>query len=330
MFDLENQSLTAIEGIKVGQVQNLDALTGCTVVLCPPHTIGGVDQRGGAPGTHETDLLKPLHRIEHINAVVLTGGSAYGLASVAGVMQQLESQGIGHNVQIGVVPIVPAAVIFDLNLGSFSVRPDREMGRLATQRASSASVVEGNVGAGTGASIGKLAGMPFACKSGVGSFAMGVQGDIVVAALMVVNAVGDVLDEQNRILAGTRTPPHGKTYANSLNLMAERAAAPVGTNTTIGVVATNAYLSKEDTNKLAQMAQNGLARAIRPVHTMFDGDTVFALSTGTAGPGDVSVLGAFAAEVTATAIRRAVLAATPLGGLPSAKSLRAQGDVDAD
>lgn len=320
---MENNSLTAVEGIRVGHMQNFDAATGCTVVLCPASTVAGIDQRGGAPGTHETALLSPLNRIEHVNAIVLTGGSAYGLSSVAGVMQYLEEQGIGHDVRIGVVPIIPAAVIFDLNLGSYNIRPDASMGRIAAERASNAMVVEGSIGAGTGASVGKLSGMATAVKSGVGSAAMTLPGGVVVAALMVVNAVGDVINEDGAILAGVRTKADHSSFADSLTVMQQRAAeAIVGTNTTIGVVATNATLTKAESTKMAQMAQNGLARTIRPVHTMFDGDTVFGLATCTAPSVEVSLLGTFAAEVTATAIRRAVLSSTSLGGLLSLSALQ--------
>ena len=319
---MKNQTLTAVEGIRVGHAQNLDAMTGCTVIICPPETTGGVDQRGGAPGTRELDLLRPLHRIEYVNAILLTGGSAYGMAAAIGVMSTLEQQGIGHVVGVGVVPIVPGAVIYDLNVGSPSIRPDANMGAQATERASDAVVTEGCVGAGTGATVGKFAGLEMACKAGVGSAAIELPGGIIVAALMVVNAVGDILADNGTILAGARQAPNGDTFANSLELAKMGlAAATAGTNTTIGVVATNAKLSKNDTNKMAQMAHNGLARAIRPVHTMYDGDTVFALATNTGPQADVSILGAFAAEVTAHAIRRAATQATPMAGLPSATTM---------
>ncbi len=318
----KNYTLTAIKGIQVGHMHDEEALTGCTVVLCPPQTVGGIDQRGGAPGTHETDLLRPSRRVEHVNAIVLTGGSAYGLATVTGVMRFLEERGIGHDVGLGVVPIVPAAVIFDLGLGSFQTRPDQQMGYAAADNASTTPVREGNIGAGIGASIGKLAGMEFACKAGIGTYALHLQDGLIIAALAVVNALGDVLSETGQILGGTRTPPHGKTFADSLKVLQTHISTPTaGTNTTLAIVATNATLTKQATNKVAELAQNGLARAIRPVHTLFDGDTVFALATGELGAVDVNIVGSFAAEVLATAIRRAVLAAEPLGGLPSATDI---------
>jgi L-aminopeptidase/D-esterase-like protein len=322
---MTNQTLTAIEGIRVGHVHNLDGPTGCTVIVCPPNTVGGVDQRGGAPGTRETDLLRPMHMVEHVNAIMLAGGSAYGLDAAGGAMRWLEEQGIGFNVGVGVVPIVPAAIIFDLDIGDPTVRPDAAMGYAACQAASDDPVEEGSLGAGAGARVGMLMGSPLlACKSGVGSAVIDLDGTYWVGALFVVNALGDVVDEAGSILAGTRQPPDGSSFVGALNIVrniAGMTTAASGSNTVIGVVATNARLSKEETNKVAQMAQDGLARAIRPAHTMLDGDTIFSLATGTAGPGNVSAIGAFAAEVTAQAIRRAVQAAGPLAGLPNGGSI---------
>jgi L-aminopeptidase/D-esterase-like protein len=315
---MNNPTLTAIEELRVGHAHNLDGPTGCTVVLCPPNTVGGVDQRGGAPGTRETDLLRPLHMVEHVHAVMLAGGSAYGLDAAGGVMRYLEEQGIGFDAGVGVVPVVPAAIIFDLDVGDPKIRPDTAMGYAACQTASSDPVAEGCVGAGAGAAVGRLLGPSFACKSGIGSALIDLGDGLQVGALVVVNALGDVIGEQGEILAGTRQPPEGKQFANALNVlpaMARMTASGPG-NTVIGVVATNAQLTKEEANKVAQMAQDGLARAVRPTHTMLDGDTIFALATGTAGRANVSVIGAFAAEVTAQAIRRAVRTATPLAGLP--------------
>lgn len=320
---MDNQTITGIDGIRVGHAHNLNGPTGCTVVLCPPNTVGGVDQRGGAPGTRETDLLHPLHMVEHVHAVLLAGGSAYGLDAASGVMRYLEERGIGYNVGVGVVPIVPAAIIFDLDLGNPKVRPDAEMGYAACQSATTDPVEEGCTGAGTGAVVGRLMGPTFACKSGVGSALIDLGDGLLVGALFVANALGDVLDEQGRIIAGTRQPPDGKQFLNALNMLPALARMQTGRpgNTVIGVVATNAQLTKEETNKVAQMAQDGLARAVRPAHTMLDGDTIFALATGTAGPANVSVIGAFAAEVTAQAIRYAVQRATALGGLPAGTSI---------
>lgn len=310
-----NKTLTAINGVRVGHAHNES--TGCTVILCPPNTVGGVDQRGGAPGTIETDLLRPMHSVEHVNAIVLAGGSAYGLDSAGGVRRYLEEQGIGFDVRLAVVPIVSGAIIFDLDLGDPSIRPDAAMGYAACEAASDAPIAEGCVGAGVGAKVGVVAGTTMACKSGIGSSLIDLSHGVMVAALFVVNAVGDVYDEQGRIIAGTRLPPEGTQFANSLELMKQNIAlSRASTNTVIGVVATNALLNKEQTNKVAQMAHDGLAQAIRPAHTMQDGDTIFALATGTAPPANVSIIGAFAAEATALAIRRAVQQATPMFNLP--------------
>lgn len=319
----DNRSLTAIDGIRVGHAQNYDAVTGCTVILCPPETVAGIDQRGGAPGTRETDLLRPLHMIQHVHAILLTGGSAYGLDAAGGVMAYLESHGIGFDVNVAIVPIVPAAVIFDLNIGNPHIRPDAAMGRYAAENATAAPVQNGCIGAGTGAKVGVLNGIEFACKSGIGSAVITLSDGVIVAALMVVNAVGDVLDATGAILAGTRQRPDGATFADSMSILSQMGTLlPMPTNTVIGVVATNAQLSKDEANKLAQMAHNGLARMVRPAHTMFDGDTIFGLATGSAGRGNINVIGAFAADVVAAAISNAVESATPLAGLPSGKQIR--------
>ncbi|MGQ9849073.1 MAG: P1 family peptidase [Aggregatilineaceae bacterium] len=322
---MANHTLTAIEGLRVGHAHDLEGLTGCTVVLCPPGTVAGVDQRGGAPGTRETDLLRPLHLVEHVHAIVLAGGSAYGLDAASGVMRWLEEQGVGFNVGVGIVPIVPAAILFDLDLGNPAARPDAAMGYAACQRASAEPVAEGCVGAGTGAQVGRLLGPAFACKSGLGTAALEIGDGLRVGALFAVNALGDVVDEDGTILAGTRQPPDGVQFAGALTVLPALARMNMGSasNTVIGVVATNAALSKEEASKVAQMAHDGLARAIRPAHTMLDGDTIFALATGSAGRANVSVIGAFAAEVVAQAVRRAARMATPLGGLPNGASVGA-------
>lgn len=318
------QTITAIEGIRVGHAHNLDGPTGCTVILCPPNTVGGVDQRGGAPGTRETDLLRPMHMVEHVHAIMLAGGSAYGLDAASGVMHYLEEHKIGFQVGPVVVPIVPAAIIFDLDVGDPAIRPDAAMGYAACEAASSDPVAEGSVGAGAGARVGMILGSPFACKSGLGSAVIDLGSGLLVGALMVVNAVGDVIDEQGAILAGVRQPPDGTQFAGALNFFRAMADQPFPTasNTVIGVVVTNAQLTKEEVNKVAQMAQDGLARAVRPTHTMLDGDTIFALATGTAGRANASAIGAFAAEVTTQAIHRAVQMATPLAGLPNGATFR--------
>jgi L-aminopeptidase/D-esterase-like protein len=234
-------------------------------------------------------------------------------------MRYLEEQGIGFPVGVGVVPIVPAAIIFDLDFGSPTLRPDAAMGYAACQAASADPVAEGCVGAGAGARVGSMFGPAFACKSGIGSTLIELDGGIKVAALIVVNALGDVLDEQGGILAGVRQPPEGDRFVGALTLLRGMVQMPPGrpSNTVIGVVATNARLTKEETNKVAAMAHDGLARAVRPAHTLMDGDTLFALASGSAGPANVSVIGAFAAEATELAIRRAVRTATPLGGMPT-------------
>lgn len=322
---MANQTLTAIEGLQVGHAHNLDGPTGCTVVLCPPGTVGGVDQRGGAPGTRETDLLRPGQLVEQVNAILLAGGSAYGLDAASGVMRYLEEHGTGYAVGVGIVPIVPAAIIFDLDVGDPRIRPDAAMGYAACQAASAKPVEMGGVGAGAGARVGMLLGPDFACKSGIGSAVIELGDGLKVAALIVVNAVGDVIDERGAILAGVRQPPAGDRFANALTIFSALARIQPGTssNTVVGVVATNALCSKEETNKIAQMAHDGLARAVRPAHTMLDGDTIFSLATGTAGRANLSVIGAFAAEATAQAIRQAVRAATPLAGLPVGVSIAA-------
>jgi L-aminopeptidase/D-esterase-like protein len=321
---MNNQTLTAIQGLRVGHAHDLaNGVTGCTVILCPPNAVGGVDQRGGAPGTRETDLLRPMHLVEHVHAILLSGGSAYGLDAATGIMRYLEEQGAGFPTRAGiVVPIVPAAIIFDLDVGSPAIRPDAAMGYAACLAATAEPVAEGCFGAGAGARVGGIAGIPFACKSGIGSALLELEGGLQAAALMVVNAVGDVVAEGGAILAGARQPPEGKQFAGSLNLLRQLAIAPPPSNTVIGVVATNATLTKEEANKVAQMAHDGLARAVRPAHTLFDGDTIFALATGTAGQANASLIGALAAEVTAEAIRRAVEQATPLAGLPIGRQIR--------
>jgi L-aminopeptidase/D-esterase-like protein len=326
-------SITDIPGILVGQAQDETALTGCTVILCPQGAVGGVDQRGGAPGTRETDLLHPMHLVEKIHAVVLAGGSAYGLDASTGVMKYLEEKKIGFNAGVAVVPIVCSAILFDLGLGSSVVRPDAAMGYQACLNASSSPPAQGNFGAGTGASVGKLLGMKLAVKSGIGTASKEIGGGVLVAAMVAVNAFGDVIDPATtRIIAGTRTPkpnPFGSAaspqYLDTLEAMKSFAGRTIlgfasRDNTTIGVVATNARLSKEEANKVAQMAHNGLAKTIRPAHTMFDGDTLFVMATGKKNA-DVSLVGAFAAEVVAEAILNAVRSALPAGGLSSASQL---------
>ncbi len=315
-------SLTDVPGIRVGHATNLEAATGCTVIICPDGTVGGVDQRGGAPGTRETDLLRPMHMVQTVNAILLAGGSAYGLAAADGVMRYLEEKGIGYSAQGGIiVPIVPAAILFDLAIGRADLRPDAAMGYSACQSATSDAVQQGTVGAGTGCRIGAGMGNEFATKGGIGTASVDLGDGLIVAALIAVNAVGDVVDKTGQIMAGIRQSHDGNTFAGSLNMMRAMSRiidSPAESNTVIGVVATNAKLIKEQVNKVAQMAQDGIAQAIRPAHTMFDGDTLFALATGKI-PANVNAVGAFAAEAVAQAIRNAVETATSLAGVRSLK-----------
>jgi L-aminopeptidase/D-esterase-like protein len=325
-------SIIDIPNIEIGHATDPDALTGCTVILCRKGASAGVDVRGGAPGTRETDLLNPLNLVEKVHAIVLAGGSAFGLDAASGVMRFLEEQGIGFDTGAAKVPIVPAAILYDLALGSAKVRPDAEMGYRAAASASAEACPEGNVGAGTGATVGKIFGMKSAMKSGLGSSCLDAGGGVQVGALVAVNAFGDVVDAQTgSIIAGARSTQLGPLhlgakdyFTNTLETLRTFTGRTVmgfagKSNTVIGVVATNAQLDKAEATKVAQMAHDGLARVIRPAHTMLDGDTIFALSTGNKNA-DVTTVGAFAAEAMAQAIVRAVQAAEPAGGLPGLKT----------
>lgn len=323
-----NNSITDIPGFQVGQETDGTALTGCTVILCPAGAVGGVDQRGGAPGTRETDLLRPLHLVNEVHGIVLAGGSAYGLDAASGVMQYLEEKGVGYNTGVARVPIVPAAILYDLGVGDPKTRPDANMGYRACQSASSTRPAEGNVGAGTGCTVGKILGPGQAMKSGIGTASLEIGGGILVATLIAVNAFGDVIDPHTaQIIAGARSKREGLIKLGSPDYFADtqevmktfigRMVLGIASrgNTVIGVVATNARLDKDGANKVAQMAHNGLARTIRPAHTMLDGDTIFSLAAGKK-KADLSVVGAFAAEVVAQAVVNAVRAAKPAAGLP--------------
>lgn len=301
-------AITDVRGIEVGHAHDEEALTGCTVILCRKGAVAGVDVRGGAPGTRETNLLDPVNMIEKVHGVVLAGGSAFGLDAAGGVMHYLEEQKIGFETGAAKVPIVPAAILYDLSVGRADVRPDFAMGYRAAVSATSLAAPEGNVGVGMGASVGKMRGLKYAMKSGVGTWSMKIHG-IVIGALVAVNAIGDVVDPNSgEMVAGIRS-------GSTMRWMKEhRPRAVVTSNTVIGVVATNAKLTKSQATKIAQMAQDGLARVVRPAHTMFDGDTIFALATGEK-KADVSMVGAFAAEVMSEAILRAVKMAAPAGGL---------------
>lgn len=319
-----NHTLTSIPGLLVGHWTDLDAATGCTVILCPQGATAGVDVRGSAPGTREIALLDPVCTVEQVHGVVLSGGSAFGLAAADGVMRWLEERGHGFDVGVAKVPIVPAAILFDLAIGRADVRPDAAAGYAACQAASAEPVAEGNVGAGTGATVGKVLGFKQATKAGVGSAARTIGKGIRVAALVAVNAVGDVIDPTTgRILAGARRPVVGG-FVDSQKFLESRLGQTIqdlaGRNTTIGVVATNARLTKAGCTKVAQMAHDGLARTIRPVHTMLDGDTIFALSLGDKDA-DPGLVGAVAADVVAEAVLRAVRAAETLHGIPALRDL---------
>ncbi len=302
-------SITDVHGIKVGHAHDLRARTGCTVVLCEAEgAVAGVDVRGAAPGTRETDLLTPGNLVERIHAVVLTGGSVFGLDSACGVVGYLEERRVGFDTGVARVPIVPAAVIFDLATGSASVRPDARMGQTACKQASSDPVEEGQVGAGAGATVGKILGPAFASPGGVGTASIKLLTGVTVGALVVVNAFGDIIDsETGRILAGARAPS-GRGWLDTSRAIAQRSndtPAPFSAieNTTLAIVATDGALTKAEAQRVALMAHDGLARAIRPVHTMFDGDTVFALSTGDL-QADVTTIGSVAADLVARAIAR--------------------------
>ena len=308
-------SITRVAGIEVGHFTDSRRPTGCTVVMARAGAVGGVDVRGAAPGTRETDLLDPCNLVDKVHAIVLAGGSAWGLDAATGAVRWLEEQGVGLDVGVGRLPLVPAAVLFDLLVGDMRVRPDAAAGYAACAAASSVDPAEGNVGAGAGASVGKMFGMARAMKGGVGTASVTVDG-VTVGALIACNAVGDVLDPDTaRIVAGARTADGLQLLDTRRALLRGELAQSVlpGTNTTIGVIATDAVISKAQAQRLAVAAHDGLARAINPVHTQLDGDTLFTLGTGASGkqPG-MLLLATMAAEATARATLRAVQAARAL------------------
>ena len=315
------KGLTDVPGILVGHATDAGALTGCTVILCGSEAFGGVDIRGSATGTCEIEALNPGHVAPNVHGICLAGGSSFGLEASSGVRRVLERRGIGFNAGVAHVPIVPSAILFDLGLAKAGVRPDREMGEKATLAASDGPVAEGNVGAGTGATVGKLFGMKQAMKSGIGSASLTIGPNLVVAALVAVNALGDVIDPASRkILAGARKTPESGEFIDSTAML--RHGVPVGgfartnsRNTTLAVVATNAKLDRVQTNKLAALASLGVARTISPVNTMSDGDITFAISLGNERA-TVDEVGVTAAEVLSMAILRAVRAAKSAGGIP--------------
>lgn len=277
------KTIEAVEGIKVGHASDYKALTGCTVILCEKGATAGVDVRGSAPGTRETDLLNPLCTVDKVHAILLSGGSAFGLDAASGVMQYLEERGHGFDVGVAKVPIVPAAVLFDLAVGDANVRPNAKMGYSACEDAEKGKTVYGQIGAGTGATVGKLYGFEYAMTSGVGTYSLTLENGVTVAAIIAVNAVGDVRDsDTGNILAGARDRETDVFLDCNKALLGETPfkMGELSTNTTIGVVATDAKLSKAEAGKVAQMAHNGYARSISPIHTSMDGDTLFALSYG--------------------------------------------------
>ncbi len=329
---IPNLGLTAVDGIRVGHFTLRERPTGCTVILADGEgAVGGVSQRGGAPGTRETDLLDPANLVERVNAIVLSGGSAFGLDAAQGVVRYLEERSIGYKTGAGVVPIVPAAILFDLGFGGDAkVRPTADCGYKAAVAATSGAVQEGNVGAGAGATVGKMGGVGPAgvrrlpMKAGIGSASITMADGLAVSAIVAVNAVGDIIDPlTGQVVAGARNPDGTLADMRTLLRGGSNLTPPrVGENTTIAVVATNARLTKAQASRMASMADDGLARAIYPSHTIGDGDTVFALATGTwTGAPNLTVVGALAAEVLAEAIVRAATQAAGLGGLPAARDL---------
>jgi len=308
-------SLTDVSGIRVGHATDPVGLTGCTVVLCEAGATVAGEVRGGAPGTLETDVLNPSNLIQQAHGVLLTGGSAYGLAAASGVMRYLEERNVGFDARVARVPIVPTAVIFDLAVGDAGARPDAAMGYAACANASAGPVEEGSVGVGTGATVGKIMGPDRAMKGGVGSWSIRLYDGAVVGALVVVNALGDVIDGRGDILAACRGAD-GRFIRAAEELMRRPPAAAFATNTTLAVVATSAAISKAEAWRIAVQGHAGLSRAIVPSHTLFDGDSVFVLATGATGTSDLTSLGEAAAQTVAEATRRAVRISRGMGGIP--------------
>jgi L-aminopeptidase/D-esterase-like protein len=309
-------SICDVPGIKVGHAQDDIGGTGCTVILPDNDAVCGVEVAGGGPGTRETDALNPVNLIQGVHAVYLGGGSAYGLAGADGVMAWCEENGRGFDVKVGIVPIVPSAVLFDLPVADYHSRPDKAMGYQACINATSNESRCGNVGAGMGASVGKTNGMEFAMKGGLGTASMKC-GDVVIGAIVAVNCLGDVIDPTTgKIIAGVLN--EDKTdFAGTINIYKElisQGIQPKLSNTTIGAIATNAALTKAQAKKVSMMAHDGFARVINPIHTLHDGDTIFTLSTGKQ-EADISIIGALAAEVMATAVLRAVRSAETMFGI---------------
>jgi L-aminopeptidase/D-esterase-like protein len=309
--------ITDVKGIKVGHSQSEEGLTGCTAVICEKGATGGVDVRGSAPGTRETDLFKPDKLVDKIHSVVLSGGSAFGLEAASGVMRYLEEQGTGFDVGVTKVPIVASAVIFDLGLGDHRIRPDMKMGYDAAKSASSEECRQGNIGCGTGATIGKINGPTGAMKSGLGSATIRV-GELVVSAIVAVNSFGDIYDYETGIQIAGVYDYENRELRNTYNIMKNqnKSSSFNMCNTTIGIVATNGILTKAEANKVAELAHNGFARSINPVHTMLDGDTIFAMATNEI-KGDINLIGTIASEVMSRAITNAIVNAKSCSGLYS-------------
>lgn len=315
-------SFTSIDGIRVGHAEDTKAATGCTVIICEEGATAGVDVRGGSPGTRETDLLDPKNLVDKVHAVLLAGGSAFGLDAASGVMKYLEERDIGFDVQLTKVPIVCGAVLFDLAVGDYRVRPDFNMGYEACLKATDEECPSGNVGAGTGASVGKFLGMERAMKGGLGSYGLQI-GDLKVGSIVAVNALGDIIDpESGEILAGL-LDEEGKRLVGTENIMAasysERKNIFSG-NTTIGLVVTNGIFTKAEANKIASMAHNGYARSIRPAHSIFDGDTIFTMATGRV-EADINVVGFLAARTMERAVVNAIKSAESAYGLKAHRDL---------
>lgn len=321
-----NRTITAVDGLEAGHYTDPTNATGCTVIICRKGAVGGVDVRGGSPGTRDTDLLRPMHKVDRIHAVLLSGGSSFGLDAASGVVAYLENLGIGITAGPATIPIVSAAILFDLNLITSKVRPGPAEGLAACLASGREPPDEGSVGAGTGATIGKALGPAAAVKSGIGTASLTLPEGPTVAAVVAVNAYGGIFDHRSgQLIAGPRLQD-GLGFDDPMDIALRRGADhedSLHTNTTIGVVATDAPITREDANYLAMLSHDGLALAIRPCHTMKDGDTMFALSTGRfPNTADLSRLGAAAVETTAQAVIRAVQTATGLGGIPAISDLR--------
>jgi len=316
-------AITDVKGIKVGHASNFKALTGCTVILCENEAVGGIEIRGSASGTRAIDSLFSGHLVNKINAILLTGGSGFGLDATGGVMKYLEEKGKGFKTSVTKIPIVPSAVIYDLAIGDFKVRPDKVMGYQACKNATGGKFEEGSVGVGTGATVGKLLGIKHAMKGGLGTASIKLSDGIIVGALVVVNAFGDIIDvETGKIMAGARKSQDGKEFINSYEHIKKglfKKNYPFQ-NTTLGVIATNALLSNAQATKVAQMALNGFVKTISPTHSLFDGDLIFVLSLGNL-KADINTLGALSEEAIIKSAKRAIIKADGFNIIPAYKDL---------